>query len=440
MAKQQSIYDQLNLSDYKNYDSIPPAKRAWITIKAKQQGKDPDEVHAQIAKKMGGSKKVSYKREDRYVGDGQEFKIVKKKTTKKVSKGVGKKKTAKALKKGEKKIKKGRKEPVIIKYYGEQTVEKMDLHVYEYARKVSITESPAFDEKGLAQYAVNVGLTCSHSCYYCSSGSVVRTHPFFPAIGTTSSKRGYADTDPDTPIRVAEMAKSIKLKDRGMIELSTLSDAWCPLSQRHDLGRRCLEAILNEDKWQVRILTKNKAVANDFDVVKKYRDRVLVGLTLTGTTDKSDILSVIEPNASLIKERMQVMKQAHRKGFRTYGMLCPLLPGIANSPKQIDTLVKFCEQVGVEEIFSEAVNARGFGSAVEDVLRDAGYAKEADAVGKIRKHEEWSAYAVELIKNVQQSMRKYSSIKKLRFLLYSDKLLPEHLKEVKKDDAGIKWL
>lgn len=28
--KQQSIFDQLNLSEYKNYDSIPPAKRAWI--------------------------------------------------------------------------------------------------------------------------------------------------------------------------------------------------------------------------------------------------------------------------------------------------------------------------------------------------------------------------------------------------------------------------
>ncbi len=76
-----------------------------------------------------------------------------------------------------------------------------------------------------------------------------------------------------------------------------------------------MEAILQEPKWQVRILTKNIAVAKDFDVVEKYRDRVLVGLTLTGTPDKSDILSVIEPNASLIKDRMKVMKKAHKKGF-----------------------------------------------------------------------------------------------------------------------------
>jgi len=404
MAKKQSIYEQLNLSDYKNYDSIPPAKRAWITIKAKKQGKDPDKVHADIQRKMGGSKKVG------------------KKTTSKTTKKVSKKK------------------PVKVKHLGRKRVGKHILDIYEHARKISITETPAFDEKGLAQYAVNVGFTCSHSCYYCSSRAIFRRQRFFKKIGKTSFTRGYADVDPDTPIRVAKKAKSIKIKDRGIIELSTLSDAWCPLSQQHNIGRRCLEAILQEPKWQVRILTKNKAVANDFDVVKRYRDRVLVGLTLTGTTNKSDILSVIEPNASLITERMKVMRQAHKKGLRTYGMLCPLLPGIANSPKQIDTLVRFCEQVGAEEIFSEAVNARGFGSAVEDVLRKAGYAKEADAVGKIRNNDEWSAYAVELIKNVQKSMRKYSNIRKLRFLLYSDKLEDEHLKEIRKDDAGIKWL
>ena len=403
--KKQSIYEQLNLSVYKNYDSIPAAKRAWVTMKANEQGKDPDKVHAQIERKMGGSKKTT-----------------KKKTTGKVTKKVIKK------------------SPVRAKHLGTKRVGKHVLDVYEYARKVSITKTPAFNEKGLAQYAVNVGLTCSHSCYYCSSRAILRTHPFFQKIGKTSFTRGYADVDPDTPIRVAKKAKSIKMKDRGIIELSTLSDAWCHLSQQHDIGRRCLEAILQEPKWQIRILTKNKAVANDFDVVKNYRDRVLVGLSLTGTPNKSDILSVIEPNASLITDRMKVMRQAHKKGLRTYGMLCPLLPGISNSPKQIDHLVKFCEQVGAEEIFSEAVNARGFGDSVAVALRKAGYVKEADACGKISKKEEWSAYTVELIKNVQRSMREYSNIRKLRFLLYSDKLLPEHLKEIQKDAAGIKWL
>ena len=40
-------------------------------------------------------------------------------------------------------------------------------------------------------------------------------------------------------------------------------------------------------------------------------------------------------------------------------MLCPLLPGIADAPEQIDELVRFVADCGAEEVFSEAVNARG---------------------------------------------------------------------------------
>jgi len=36
------------MSQYDSYDEIPAAKKAWITIKAKQQGKNPIMVHAGI--------------------------------------------------------------------------------------------------------------------------------------------------------------------------------------------------------------------------------------------------------------------------------------------------------------------------------------------------------------------------------------------------------
>ena len=43
IAKELGIYD-----DFVSYEEIIPAKLAWITIKAKQQGKDPKMVHAGI--------------------------------------------------------------------------------------------------------------------------------------------------------------------------------------------------------------------------------------------------------------------------------------------------------------------------------------------------------------------------------------------------------
>ncbi|HML73141.1 MAG TPA: radical SAM protein [Anaerohalosphaeraceae bacterium] len=300
-----------------------------------------------------------------------------------------------------------------------------------------ISRTKAFEEKGLAQYAVNIGLKCGHACTYCSSDAMLRIQ--LSKLGIKGSNKDCCVVDPDTPTRVAQDAKN--KRNRGMIQLCTTVDAWAPEAQQYNLGRQCLEAILSEPGWKVRILTKNAAVAKDFDFIEKYRDRVLVGLSITATPGKSHIVKITEPNASSIEERLETMKNAHNRGLRTYGMLCPLLPGIADSPAQADELVKYLVDCGVEEIFAEAVNPRGRGLIqTQQALETAGFYDSATAIRNIRDRHAWSAYVVCLIKNIQQSVRKYYDISKLRFLQYPNGLSAENIAEIKKDDAGVVWL
>lgn len=54
----------------------------------------------------------------------------------------------------------------------------------------------------------------------------------------------------------------------------------------------------------MRILTKDTALEKDFDFLEHHKDRVLVGLTLTATNDKSEVMAVIEPKASTNIDRM----------------------------------------------------------------------------------------------------------------------------------------
>jgi DNA repair photolyase len=243
-----------------------------------------------------------------------------------------------------------------------------------------IRRTRKFEEKGLAQFAVNVGIKRGHGCSYCSTGAMLRRHPSFRAAGENPFAHGYAIVDPDIHERDTRDAAS--LRNRGLV--CTSVDAWSPEAQQLGLGRRCLSAILAEPGWTIRILTKNAAVANDFGLIKKHRDRVLVGLSLTATSAKSQTMAVVEPYASPISEGMSALRDAHRRGLRTYGMLCPLPPGISDSSDQIDELVQFVLGCGVEEVFVEPVNARGLGlSLTEQVLRAAGYRAEADEVGAI---------------------------------------------------------
>lgn len=304
--------------------------------------------------------------------------------------------------------------------------------------KGGIKTSREFAKKRLAEFAVNVGLRCGHDCTYCSSRTVLRCQ-VVKAVAEKPFAIGYSIVDPDIPEKVA--LDAARKRKRGMVQLCTTVDAWAPEAQKLGLGRRCLEAILAEPGWNVRILTKNAAVVEDFDLICKHKERVLVGLSLTGTPDKEKVLGVIEPHASPISERMAALEESHRLGLRTYGMLCPLLPGISDSPEQIDELVHFVKDCGAEEVFSEAVNPRGNGlTLTERVLRDSGFPAEAQAISAIRKTKVWSSYAVRLLRNIQWAMRKHMTTDKLRYLLYPKDLTDEDQDEIQKDDAGVVWL
>jgi len=313
------------------------------------------------------------------------------------------------------------------------------MNVYNWKLGSGITRTKAFEEKRLAAFAVNCGLKCGHGCTYCSTGAVLRMHKAFGRLQVSPFKNDYAIVDPDTHVRVARDA--VRLKRRGLVQLCTFVDAWCPAAQKYDTGRRCLEAILNEKDWTVRILTKNSAIREDFDVIERHRDRVLFGVSITATPDKADVMSRIEPNASPIEERISVMREAHERGFRTYAMYCPLLAGIADSPSQIEELVALAAEVGAEEIFVEPVNARGAGLRLtQTALEEVGYSEEAAAIQRIRNRKTWSQYARELIFNTQRSVRRLHRIESLRFLLYPSLLEPEDATAIKRDDEGVVWL
>jgi DNA repair photolyase len=304
-----------------------------------------------------------------------------------------------------------------------------------------IRRTPEFERKELAQYAVDAGTRCGHDCTYCSTGTVLRRHASFVEAGESPFGLGYAIVDPKTPERVAADAKRISLEQREVVQLSTLVDAWAPEAQKYDIGGRCLRAILAEERWTIRILTKNAEVAQEFDFLAKYRDRLTIGISLTATVGKADRIAVVEPNASPIAERVAALKLAHSRGLRVYGMLCPLLPQIADSAADIRELVDTVLELGAETVFAEPVNARGSGLRVTaEALRTHGYLEEADAVDAIRKRKAWSAYTRVLLGRIQEALRVRQAIEKLRFLLYPANLHPEDLAAIRKDDAGVRWL
>jgi len=323
----------------------------------------------------------------------------------------------------------------------EVTTPKPPPRVHTATLKSGIQPCSEFAKKGLASYAVNVGTKCGHDCTYCSTGTMLRMHPSFAKAGENPFGLGYAIVDPQTPDRVTADAEAVRLERRGLVQLCTTTDAWAPEAQRYHLGRRCLEAILSHPGWSVRILTKNAGVAEDYDLIRRYRDRVVVGISLTASPRKAGIINAVEPHASPIFERVAALRKASKMGLRTFAMLCPLLPGIADDLESIKELVQIGVDVGAEEFFAEPVNARGR-ALVHTVkaLRQAGFSTEAAAVDKIRNRVAWSAYTVRLVSALQRVLRRHHALDKLRFLLYPGALTPGDALGLRRNGEGVIWL
>ena len=59
------------------------------------------------------------------------------------------------------------------------------------------------------------------------------------------------------------------------------------------------------------------------------------------------------------------------------------------------------------------------------------------AIEAIRHAKAWSHYVADLVANIQQSVRAYTGIAKLRFLLYPSKLTTEDADRIRRDASGI---
>ena len=113
---------------------------------------------------------------------------------------------------------------------------------YTYTLGGGIHRSPEFQKKGLAEYAVNVGLRCGHDCTYCSSRAMLRCHAAFKDLGKQSLRHWLLHCG--SQHRGQGGRRRQAATGRGLVQVCTTVDAWAPEAQELDLGRRCLEAIL----------------------------------------------------------------------------------------------------------------------------------------------------------------------------------------------------
>lgn len=200
---------------------------------------------------------------------------------------------------------------------------------------LSLSRLPGYD------YALNPYRGCQHSCVYC----------YAPSVLMESREWGsFVDVKTNLPL---VLSKELKRRRKGVVGISTVTDAYQPLEKRYQLTRACLELLLKHD-FPVVIQTKSALVLRDLDLIKKFR-RAEVGFTIT--TFSGNLAREYEPYASLVEARLEALGRISGEGVKTWVFIGPIMPYITDDDG-LARLVGRLAELGVGEVMVDRLNYR----------------------------------------------------------------------------------
>ena len=212
----------------------------------------------------------------------------------------------------------------------------------------------------LTDYVINPYTGCQHGCIYCYADFMRRFQNIKERWGEFIFPK----------INCPELLpKELEKNKPGNILMSSVCDCYTPIESKYKLTRKILEIFTAsefKDKYTMEILTKSILVKRDFDLIKQ--PNIELGMSVNGLDDKFS--RVIEPVASLPKDRIETLRQASKYGIKTFGFISPVtvftdLEGVFRELKDAE-----CQYVWVEILNIKGSAQSRFSTAIKKNFLD----------------------------------------------------------------------
>ncbi|WP_440527420.1 SPL family radical SAM protein, partial [Simiaoa sp.] len=185
---------------------------------------------------------------------------------------------------------------------------------------------------------MNIYRGCSHGCIYCDSRS--KCYGFTHAFEDIEVKENAPE--------LLEQALRSK-RHKCMIGTGAMCDPYLPAEKELQLTRKCLE-LIDRYEYGVTVLTKSNLVLRDLDLLQSINRKAKAVLQMTLTTYDEELCRKLEPNVSTTRERFEVLMRCKELGIPTFVWMTPILPFINDTRANIEGLLDYCLQAGVQGI------------------------------------------------------------------------------------------
>lgn len=212
-------------------------------------------------------------------------------------------------------------------------------HFYKDASKTVVTENNSPDIG--FRFSINPYRGCEHGCAYCYARP---THEYlgFSAGLDFESKIMVKE---DAPELLRQKLLSPKWVPES-IAMSGVTDCYQPAERRYQLTRRCLQ-VLAEFRNPVFIITKNRLITRDLDVLQELASFNAVGVFLSITTLDADLCGVLEPRTSRPSSRLKAIEELAKLGVPVGVNVAPVIPGLTDH--EMPAILKAAKEAGASQ-------------------------------------------------------------------------------------------
>ena len=148
------------------------------------------------------------------------------------------------------------------------------------------------------------------------------------------------------------------------IAIGTATDPYQPAEKRFEITRAILEEFTRQKGFEIGIVTKSNLILRDTELLQAVAKNNKLFVNVTVTTVNVDLARILEPRAPRPDLRLEAVCKLNDAGVHA-GVICaPVLPGITDSPRDLEAVVKAAAAAGAKYIFANSLFLKPCSAAV----------------------------------------------------------------------------
>jgi DNA repair photolyase len=225
-------------------------------------------------------------------------------------------------------------------------------------------------------WTVNPYRGCTHACVYCFAR---RTHTYLDLNAGRDFEREIVVKVNVPEVLRAELGRPSWKRE--LVALGTNTDPYQWVESRYRMMPEILKA-LEEAETPVSVLTKSPLAMRDVDLYERMAKRLPVSVNLSVPTLDEEAWRATEPHTPSPSARLDAVAELRRRGIDSGVLIAPLMPGINDTPEQVQPIVDRARKAGATFLGGVALHLR---DEVRDVFFGWLEAKRPDLIPRYEK-------------------------------------------------------